>query len=169
MKCLKDMCIIQEGPQYWYSTNKSVHHPRMPKFLLRLKTGTYTFGYNKRWATLQLCLPIVYTHHKKYMKDMCITEKIYSNNTPHTSPFTILGCPNSCSDSKQGHTFGYNKRWETLQLCLPSVCTHHMNYIKDMCIIQERPQYWYSTNKSVPHPRMSKFLLTFETGTYVWL
>ena len=75
----------------------------------------------------------------------------------------------SGSEKKQRGTFGYNKRWATLQLSLPSVYTHHMRYIKDMCIIQEWPWYWYSTNKSVHHPRMSKFLLRFKTGKYIWL
>ena len=58
--------------------------------------------------------------------------------------------------SLHGGTFGYKYRWATLQLCLPSDCTHHMGYIKEVCIIQEVPWYWYSTNESVYYPRKPK-------------
>ena len=61
--------------------------------------------------------------------------------------------------SLHGGTFGYKHRWAPLRLCLSSVCTHHMGYIKDVCIIQIVPWYWYSTNKSIYHPRKPKILL----------
>ena len=56
-------------------------------------------------------------------------------------------------------TFGCKKGWATLQLCLPSVCTHNMRYIKEVCIIQEVPGYRYSKNKYLSHPRTPKIQL----------
>ena len=108
MRYIKDICIIQEWPWYWYSTNKSVYHHKTPRLLLRLL-------WNKN-------------------RDVCLYMK------------------------RREQFFNY-------VLCLLSVCTHRMWFIKDICIIKEWPWYWYSTKKSVQHPRMSKFLLKKQNGT----
>ena len=54
---------------------------------------------------------------------------------------------------------GYKKGWGTHQLCLQSYCTHHMEYISDVCIIQECHRYLSFTNKFVYYPISPKIFL----------
>ena len=85
-----------------------------------------------------------------------------------TSPFTIPESQNLALKPLHGGTFGYKYRSASLQLCLPSVCTHHMGYIKEVCIIQEVHWYWYSVNEFIYHPRKPKILLwnLLDEGTF---
>ena len=147
---------------------KQVHLPPQNAWILaqKRKQGG-TFGYKKRWVILQLCLPSVCTHHMRYIKDVCIIHEWswywYSKNKSvyhHRTNAWIIA--QISLKPKQGSMFGLKKRWAILQLYLLSVCTRHMWFINDVCIIKEWPWYWYSTKKSVQHPRMSKLLLKHQ-------
>ena len=92
--------------------------------------------------------------HCAINKDAMLLFWNYSSKTQcamTTQPF-----PLRCSDSRACLAV---KRWAPLRFCLSTVCTYHMGYIKDVCVIQEVPWSWYSMIKSVYHPETPKILL----------
>ena len=158
MRFIKDMCIIHEWPWYWYSTNKSIYHHKTPGFLLRNKNREVRLAIIRdEWHFNYVCQLFA---HIICNIQICVSFRNgHGTDTWQTSPFATLECPNSCSDLKQGLTFGYKERWVAIQFCLPSVCTHHMRDIKDVCIIYECTWCWYFTNKSVYNHKTPILLL----------
>ena len=52
--------------------------------------------------------------------------------------------------------FGGKKGGATLQFCRPSVETHHIGCIKDVCITQEVPLYLYYIQKLINHSKWER-------------
>ena len=140
--------------------NKSVYHPRTPKFSLWNCKTEVRLAIKKDERHLDYVFQVFCTHCTGYIKEVCIIQEVpwywYSTNesvyhirTPKILLWKLLN----------GGMFGCKIGWAPLQLCLSSNCTLHMGYIKEVCIIQEWPPYWYFTNASIYHPGKPKILL----------
>ena len=132
-----------------YYTKKSVQHPRMSKLLLKHQNREVCLDINRdEWFFnyVYMCLHTSCERYKRCAYHSWMALVLILHKQVHLPPQNawILA-----QKRKQGGTFGYKKRWAILQLCLPSVCTHHMRYIKDVSIIQEWPWCWYPTNRSI--------------------
>ena len=155
----KVICIINERTCYWYSTKLILPPQNNQNFALKLLNGG-TFGCKKGWATLKFWLPNICKHHMGHVKDICINQEIpIGTDALRASLVTTPERPKPCSKPLNGGAFGCKIGWAALKFWLPSVCTHHMGYEKDLCIIREVPWYWYSMNESVYHPRTPQILL----------
>ena len=102
MRCMKDICIIQEWPWYWYTTNKSIYCHITPRFLLRNKNREVRMAFIiDEWHfnyVYQVFAHIIWDILKIFVS----FRNSHGTDTPQTSPFTTLECPNSCSDFKKG-------------------------------------------------------------------
>ena len=121
------------------------------KFTLALKTlNRDMFGGKKGGATLQFCRSSVETHLMRCIKDVCITQEVslylyyiqklvdHSKWERNTLAMKILS----------RDMFGSKKGTSMQQFCWPSVRTHHMGNIKDVCITQIVPLYLYYIQKT---------------------
>ena len=101
-----------------------------------------------------------------FVRTTCDTYKIFvsfrkclGTDTSWTSPLTTPELPKFCSKTAEPRYLHLAMKKDERSFSLPSICTHHMEYIKDIYIIQEAPWYWYSTTEYVDHPRTPKTLL----------
>ena len=63
MRCIKDVCIIQNMPWFWYSKNESAVHSRTPNNPCLKPLNGGTFGCKNGWGPLKFWLPSVCTHY----------------------------------------------------------------------------------------------------------
>ena len=104
-------------------------------------------------------VPSVCTHYTGCIKYVCFIQEVPSYWYSKNESVPPQNAQNLALKPLNGGTLDCKKEWTPLQLWLPRVCTHWMGCIRRVCIIQEVPWYWYSTNESVYQPRTHKNFL----------